>query len=255
MSSSAPSTAPRIITGTRSGRPKSHTIPAGRRTAFAPPKVAAEMTVCSRFCRAVLRKRRVSASGMRPAAMAMTAAMIELFALIPTRVSSSIPMMAPSRARPAPNSSVPGSNRLGCRLGSAMRAEVCGRRGAPASSPGGGLQTGTRGAPRRARRDPAHARSSERRPPAGIARERETRTDGTAVRPAGTAGLQTGTAGRRPAESRIATRSRGAAARSAGLWPASRGSAKPGLTAQRHARPGPPVFRPAQWAEGPRNRV
>ena len=128
MSSSAPSTAPRIITGTRSGRPNSHTIPAGRRTAFAPPKVAAEMTVCSRFCRAVLRKRRVSASGMRPTAMAMTAAMIELFALIPTRVSSSIPMMAPSRARPAPNSSVPGSNRLGCRLGSAMRAEVCGRR-------------------------------------------------------------------------------------------------------------------------------
>ena len=116
MSRSAPSTAPKIIAGTRSGRPKSHTIPAGRRTALAPPKVAAEMTVCSRFWRAVLRNRRVTASGSRPTAMAMTAAMIELFGVIPTRVRSSIPITAPSSASPAPNSSVPGSKKLGCRL-------------------------------------------------------------------------------------------------------------------------------------------
>ena len=127
MSRSAPSTAPKIIAGTRSGRPKSHTIPAGRRTAFAPPKVAAEMTVCSRFWRAVLRNRRVTASGSRPTAMAMTAAMIELFGVIPTRVSSSMPITAPSSASAAPNSSVAGSNRLGCRFISAMRRQVWAR--------------------------------------------------------------------------------------------------------------------------------
>ncbi len=113
MSSSAPSTAPKIITGTRSGRPNSQTIPAGSSTAFAPPKVAAEMIVCSRFCRAVLRKRRVKASGTRPTAMASTAAMIELFGVIPTCVSNSMPITAPRRATPAPRSRTPGSSSVG----------------------------------------------------------------------------------------------------------------------------------------------
>ena len=99
------------------------------------------MTVCSRFWRAVLRNRRVTASGSRPTAMAMTAAMIELFGVIPTRVSSSMPITAPSSASAAPNSSVAGSNRLGCRFISAMRRQVWGR---PRSA---GLQTGI--APRR----------------------------------------------------------------------------------------------------------
>ena len=96
---------------------------------------------------------------MRPAAMAMTAAMIELFALIPTRVSSSIPMMAPSRANPAPNSSVPGSNRLGCRLGSAMRAEVCVRRSAGRQDlPAAGLMARRPGTPASGRHSGPKAR-------------------------------------------------------------------------------------------------
>ncbi len=76
------------MTGISPGWPYSQTMPIGRRSALAPPKVAPEMTVCIRFCRGRLRKPEQIDSGMRETAMALTAPMTEVFGAIPTRVSA-----------------------------------------------------------------------------------------------------------------------------------------------------------------------
>ena len=58
-----------------------------------------------------------AASGMRASAIAASAPISEVFAVMPSDTSSCMPMIAPKTQSTAMNSNVAGSNRLGCRRG------------------------------------------------------------------------------------------------------------------------------------------
>lgn len=81
--------------------------------ALAPPNVAAEMTVWSRFWRATLRSGASTTSGKRARPMARMAPTIEVFGVMPTRVSNSSPITTPSKASAMAAANTTGSKTVG----------------------------------------------------------------------------------------------------------------------------------------------
>jgi hypothetical protein len=97
----------------RSGRPMSHGTPMGSSRALALPKVAPEIVVWRRFCRLRSPNPRRTARGTRASISATMAPITELLGVIPTRVISWTPMIAPRTASSVPRTRVVGSSSVG----------------------------------------------------------------------------------------------------------------------------------------------
>jgi hypothetical protein len=92
-------------------------MPMGKKIALAPPKVAPEITVCSKFCLGRPRNVLNTVKGILEIAIAIMAPIIDVFAVMPTRVNSSKPMIMPNIPNKHPSINVRGSNKEGCFTG------------------------------------------------------------------------------------------------------------------------------------------